>query len=162
MNNENMLIDFLGGVDLIKNIIQKIPGNCIDYIPNHIDSWTIRQHVIHLVDSDINNFVRIKSCIAQPYSNIYVIKENEWVKNLDNRKENINDYLDVFCLLRKILYNFLITISDDDFQNKYFIRDYNNKITNITLHDAIQNYCDHVMFHKEYIENIHSEYLKTA
>jgi hypothetical protein len=149
---------FQDGVANIRNALDGIPPEAIDFMPTKADDWTIRQHVIHLVESEINNFIRIKSCIAQPGSNAYVIDELAWVKNLENRKENIDDYLAVFALLRKILCSFLTTVPEKDFTGTYFFRNYNNENKKLTLLEDIELYARHVDFHTQYIGKILEEY----
>jgi catechol 2,3-dioxygenase-like lactoylglutathione lyase family enzyme len=158
MDKTRLLATFFGGVERIENAVRGISQKGLDFKSDRVDSWSIRQHLIHLVESDINNFIRIRSCIAQPSSNVYVIQEEEWVRNLGDRNESVDDYLATFRLLRKLLAAFLKDVPDEDFERRYFIRDYKGETSKIVLYDAVKNYCDHVDFHMEYIERIKSEY----
>lgn len=160
MNKQILLNEYLSGVNEITTVINGIPKESYDFIPNHKDAWTIRQHIIHLVDSEANSFIRIKSCIAQPYSNIFVINEDDWTKNLENRKEDILSYLSLFSMLRTITTSFLESVSDNDFEEKYFIRNYNNKTEKISILNAVEMYRDHVYFHIDYINKIYDEFRK--
>jgi len=162
MDTTALIASYESGADSIRTLIRSIPEDAYDFMPETADDWTIRQHVIHLVDSEINNFIRTKSCIAQPHSNVYVINELDWTKNLGNRKEDVNDYLDLFSLIRKILSSFLRTVPEADFTGTYFIRTYNNETKNISLREAVEMYTKHVLMHIDYINRIYDEYKSTA
>jgi hypothetical protein len=161
MDTVQLIADYESGVARLNAALQPIPEAAYDFMPVKADDWSIRQHIIHLVDCETNNFVRIKSCIAQPYSNVYVINELDWTKNLENRKENIQDYLSLFSLLRRILASFLKTVPESDFDSRYFIRGYDNEAKKITLTEAVRMYRDHVQFHIDYISKIYAEYLES-
>lgn len=158
MDTAKQIAEYEAGADTIRSLIKSLPEDCYDFMPKKADDWSIRQHIIHLVDTEVNNFIRIKSCIAQPFSNAYVINELDWTKNLGERKEDINDYLSLFSLLRRILSAFLKTVSESDFRDKYFIRTYNNETKQITLYDGLEMYCNHVRIHCDYINKIYAEY----
>ena len=159
MNRVKLVADYTAGISSIETLIKTLPEDSFDFIPTIIDDWSIRQHIIHLVDCEVNNFIRIKSCIAQPYSNVFVIYELNWTKNLGLSKENINDYLSLFYLIRKIMSSFLESVSDNDFFEKYFIYTYNNETKNVLLYEAVEKYCNHVHFHIDYIKKIYNEYI---
>jgi len=146
------------GARRIKELFERIPEDALDYRPRGTDRWTIRQHLIHLVDSDVNHFIRIKSCVAQPHSNVYVIDELDWVRNLGDRKEEAASYIELFRLLRKIMSRFLSALPAEDFDSRYFMREYQGERRRVTLAEAVKMYRDHVDFHIEYIAKIMGEY----
>lgn len=158
MEKKKMIEEYRLAAEKFKDFFGTIPESLYDYAPAIEDAWTIRQHVIHLVDSDINNFIRIKSCIAQPHANCFVIQEEAWVTNLQNRKEDIKKYVRVFQLMREILSDFLLGLSDADFEERYFIRDYKNEMRNVLLKDAVEIYTKHVYGHIKFIERNMNDY----
>ncbi len=160
MNKKKMLEDYAAGAGQISDLSGKIPEAMLDYIPLLPDAWSIRQHLIHLVDSDINNFIRIKSCLAQPFSDCYVIQEEDWVKNLGNAREDVAKYVRVFALLRQILFELLENIPERQFSERYYVREYQNEKNNITLSEALEMYTNHVQIHIDYIERNIAEYNK--
>ncbi len=155
---KDLIQEYEDGARRIKELFERIPEAALDYRPRGTDRWTIRQHLIHLVDSDINHFIRIKSCIAQPHSKVFVIEELDWVRNLGDRKEEASSYIELFCLLRRTMARFLSSVSEDDFTNSYFMREYQGEERRISLREAVEMYRDHVDFHIEYIEKILDEY----
>lgn len=158
MDMGELIESYVSGADTIKNVMRGIPAEAYDFMPAVADDWTIRQHIVHLVDSEVNNFIRIKSCIAQPASDVYVINELDWVKNLGIRNDSVDDYLALFSLIRKIIGGFLATVDEKDFSTKYFVRAYNGETRKITMKDAVEMYRNHVTFHVDFIDRIYAEY----
>jgi hypothetical protein len=158
MEKKELIDAFEDGARRFAAAVAGVPESAYDFLPKIADDWTIRQHIIHLVDCEANNFVRVKSCIAQPASDIFVVQELDWVKNLENRKESVGDYMALFALLRKIAAAFLRTVSDEDFANKYFVRTYEGETKRITIADSVEMYRNHVDFHIDYVNRILGEY----
>lgn len=158
MNKVQLISDFAAGTEDLQKIVNVIPKEWYDRMPKTADDWTIRQHIIHLVDSEVNNFIRIKSCVAQPHSNVYVINELEWTKNLGARQESVSDYVLLFSLIRKITVAFLSELPDGDFAERYFTRDYNGEVKNISLRESVEMYTGHVGFHIDFINRILGEF----
>lgn len=160
MTKNELLDSYKSGIKQIVKIAAEIPEGVMDFTPPGENAWTIRQHLIHIADSDINHFTRIKSCIAQPGSNVYVIDEENWVKNLNNRKEDVSKYIRTFTLIRELIYEFLNDLDEKQFHDNFFIRKYNGKTEKISLFEAVEIYAEHIPMHVEYIENIIQSFLK--
>jgi len=151
MDTKSLIDGYLKAGEDFAARFERIPREAWDYLPPLEDAWTIRQHVVHLADSDINNFIRIKSCVAQPFSQGFVIREEEWADNIRGWKEDLVPYVRVLGLLRRILADFLRQVPDGDFDGKYYVRDYQGAVENITLRDALEMYTSHILMHEEYI-----------
>ena len=160
MNRKQMIEEYLQAGKKLISVFAEIPHEAYDYLPALEDAWSIREHAVHLADSDINNFIRLKSCIAQPASNGFVIREEEWAERIREKKEDPGKYLQVVELLREIMASFLNTVTDEDFHSRYYIRDYNGKVEKITLAEAVEMYTFHIHIHLEYLERNLEEYYK--
>ena len=159
MNHKELLDEYLGGSETLLKTIKKAPKKALDYRPFK-DAWTIKEHVIHLVDSEINHFIRWKSIIAQPNSKCYVMDEETWTKNLNPEHEDISLYIEVFRLLRTITYNYLIHVPEKEWHNNYFTREYKFKSENIDLEQSIEMYKNHIPKHIDYSERNIDEWKK--
>lgn len=158
---KKLLHDYYNGVALLETKLLDLSEAQLFYKPSP-DTWNIKEHVIHIVDSEINNFIRWKSIIAQPKSKAYVIDEENWVKNFDCTKEDLTSYLMVFKLLRHITYRYLSTIEEFAWTDGYFIHEYNGKTTPITLEQTIEGYKEHIVFHIDYIDKLITAYENNA
>ena len=147
MKYEALLADFLNGPKELEKEVEGIEADLADYRPFE-GAWTIREHVVHVTDSDINNFIRWKSIIAQPRSNAYVIDEEAWVKNMKHATANMDKYLKVLKLLREITYDYLIGVEDKEWNNEYFVHSASGMVT---LEKCITIYANHIPFHIEHM-----------
>jgi hypothetical protein len=147
MKYEALLTDFLNGPKELEKEVEGIERDLADYRPFE-GAWTIREHVVHVTDSDINNFIRWKSIIAQPRSNAYVIDEEAWVKNMKHATANMDKYLKVLKLLREISYDYLIGVEEKEWNSEYFVHSTSGMVT---LEKCITIYANHIPFHIEHI-----------
>ncbi len=157
MKYSELMETYLSGVDLLNSAVEKISETEMDRRPARPDAWTIREHLIHLVDSEVNGFIRIKSIIAQPGSECYVMDEELWTRNLCGKIEDVGRYLQLFALIRSIVYNLLKDEPDGNWTMNYFTRTYGGETKHITLKDGIELYCNHLTMHLDYIAKILSE-----
>ena len=56
--------------------------------------WTIRQVVHHLVDSHVNAFIRMRSAVVSPGSNVMGYDQDGWSELPDNREMPVEISLD--------------------------------------------------------------------
>ena len=155
-----LLEDYINGVDQLNKLIQGITNDKLQYFPEYKDSWSIKEHIIHLIDSEINGFIRLKSIIAQPGSDCYVMNEEEWTKNIRRKNEDINKYLKLFKLIRQLSYDFIKEEDDSTWENQFFIRTYKGNTVKITIKEWLNTYVNHLKYHIEYIEKINEEMKK--
>ncbi len=157
MKYKKMLDEYISGIDRLNNRMKNLPETLFDFRPNRKDAWTIKEHIIHLVDSETNGFIRCKSIIAQPNSECYVMDEESWTKNLSRKNEDVHKYIELFKIIRNIVYDLLIDEPEENWNSNYFIRDYKGERKNITIEKCIELYNNHLHFHIEYIDNIIEE-----
>jgi len=160
MMHMNLLNEYINGYNLINNKIKNISKNLLLFKPDIKNSWSIKEHIIHVVDSEINNFIRWKSILAQPFSTCFVIEEETWTKNLNYEKENLKKYLLIFKLLRELTFEYLKDINEKEWGKNYFIHNFKNKKNKINLKCTIEIYTNHVYDHLKFIDRNINEYNK--
>ena len=142
------------GYQEINNIIKFIPESIIEYIPSYENAWSIKEHIIHLVDSETNGLIRLKSIIAQPGSDCFVMDEDNWTKNIRRKNEDVNKYMQLYKSIREIAYDFIKDEANENWNTQYFIRTYQGKTLKITIENWIDLYNNHLAFHINYINKI--------
>lgn len=157
MKYKYLLDNYKSGIENLTNKVKGLSDIQLNYLPERNDSWSIKDHIIHIVDCEVNNFIRLRSIIAQPNSECYVMNEDLWTKNIKHKNESIEDFLSLFKIIRTINYDFLIGEPEGNWTENYFIRKYKGETKHITIKDCIEIYCNHLSFHFDYIDKILSE-----
>lgn len=152
MGFEPELAEYLAGPAALEARIARLGDADLVRRPDYEGAWSAKEHVIHLVDSEANGFLRLKSIIAQPGSECYVMDEEAWTRNLRGVDEDLRKYLSLFGLLRSLAGDILRGQREDD--PRYFVRTYQGQTTKITMRDWLGLYVRHLAFHTEYIDRI--------
>jgi hypothetical protein len=162
MDKRQMLETYSNGVNRLSETMQDLTADMLGYRPNIKDAWTIKEHVIHLVDSEINGFIRLKSIIAQPKTTCYVMDEDAWTSNIRRKNEDLKKYLSVFKLIREMVFDLLVDEDEENWNKDYFIRPYRGEIVNVTIEKCLEIYINHLNFHLDHIQRNLTEYGKAA
>jgi hypothetical protein len=152
MKYTSLLNEYRAGVEKVKSKLAGLAPEAISFRPKRKDGWSIKDHIIHMVDSDTNGFIRIKSIIAQPCSECFVMDEDRWTENIRRKNEDINSYVELFGIIRRIVYDLLKDEPEESWTRDYFIRDYKGEKKQFTIEKTIELYVNHVRMHLEYIE----------
>jgi hypothetical protein len=160
MDAKQMLKDYLGGAALLADKVKDMTDDLLNFRPDIEDAWTIKEIVIHIIDSDINGFIRLKSIIAQPFSTCYVMDEEQWTKNIRRKNEDIKKYLSVMKLIREMVYDLLIDEDEKNWDRDYFVRPYKDETKHITIVKLIEMYTNHVVNHMKLIDRNIAAYEK--
>jgi hypothetical protein len=145
------------GPSLLEAKIAGMSREILDYRPDRPDAWAIREHVIHFVDSDVNAFVRLKSIIAQPWTECYVMDEELWTRNLRRKREDPGKYLRLLRALREIMLEFLESEPEENWDRDYFVWNYGGVRTETTIAGFLERYIAHLDFHLKAIDELAGE-----
>ena len=157
MQYSHLLESYLAGVYDLNGKMSLVPDADLDIRPARQGAWTIREHVIHLVDSEVNGFVRAKSIIAQPNSSAYVMEEETWTKNLERKKEDIKKYLLLFGLIRSLVVDLFRDEPEENWSGDGYFRTYQGEEKKLTLEKHFELYTRHLQFHLDHIDRIKTE-----
>jgi hypothetical protein len=137
------------GPEALENAIRGLSEAQMDYRPFE-DAWTIREHVIHTVDMDINAYLRWRICLAESGKEVMVLDEELWTKNVGYDEDGIEENLALFKLERAMSARRFLSFKDDSvWKEKYFIHPTMGKMS---LELWLALYVKHVNSHIEYIE----------
>jgi hypothetical protein len=145
---KDALIDrFLAGADAFDDVLTLSPA-LLTFRPA-VDAWTIHEHVVHFVDSEIATFHRYRKAIAEPGGMVVGYDEDRWTPALNYHATSLADALALLKLLRRITAAHLRTIATRDWTALWF---QHSSAGPVNLEAWIASYIDHVRFHREYIE----------
>ncbi len=161
MKYSALLDEYLSYADAVKKRIDGLTAREMNYKPKREGGWTIKEHLIHMADSETNGFIRIKSIIAQPGSECYVMDEDRWTENIRRKNEDVNKYIGLFGSIRRIVYDLLADEPEENWTKDYIVRSYMGETRKLTLLDTLQLYVNHARMHMEYIDLNLREYNDT-
>lgn len=112
-------------------------------------AWTIHEHVVHFLESDMATFVRYRKAIAQPGGAVLGYDEEIWTPALDYHGHDLAATLLLIRTLRSYMARHLRSIVDRDWKALAYVHDSKGRID---LEEWIAQYTDHVRFHRELID----------
>lgn len=128
----------------------EMPGEMLDFRPSE-DRWTIREHLVHLLDADLNGITRARKAIAEPGSPIYPYEEELWTASLAYRQADLRLVAEIFTGLRRFMGDTLRSLVEKDWAALFYLHPVNGKVD---LENYLKHYIEHVEFHREYIQKL--------
>jgi hypothetical protein len=145
---KHTLIDrYLAGADAFDDVLT-MPVALLTFRP-FADAWTIHEHTVHFLESDIASFHRYRKAVAEPGGPVVGYDEEAWTPALNYHAVSLAETVAAIKLIRRIAASHLRTIADHD----WTALAYNHSSTGlVNLEQWIDLYVDHVRFHRELIE----------
>lgn len=152
MQDNKILETYNNGYNKLLDVLYNIPTEAIDYKPAP-DKWSVREVIIHLVDSEANGFVRIRKALAENGTPITPYDQDKWAQSLHYDSQSIDENLELFKILRNLTCRLLKQIQDDEWNN-YMAHPERG---NISVIDYINELIEHVDTHiKQILRNYDS------
>jgi hypothetical protein len=162
MDCRQLLTAYCRGSNILREKLKEADDEMLMHLPDGEDAWTIKEHVIHLVDSEINGFIRLKSILAQPNTDCFVMDEETWTKNIRRKNEDVQKYLAVYGLIKDLVYDLLADEPEENWNRDSFIRNDKGERTEVTLEKGLEIYIDHLQAHMAYIDRNIADYNRKA
>ena len=111
----------------LTDILKPLDDEAINYIPELENAWSIKEHIAHLVDTEVNGYIRFKRALLNPGTTLDLGRGDIETSNkiLDYSSQNLDDLLELFRLIRKIIYDNVKKMNDDDLE-RYYIEHVNH------------------------------------
>lgn len=113
-------------------------------VPN---TWSIKQIVVHLADTDSISIYRMKRIISEENPAWDIYDENALVTALDYQSQNATDVAEMFALNRRVFTQVLRGLSDEAFARTA----QHAEVGALTLGNFLRLYVHHVRHHLEFI-----------
>ncbi len=105
------LESFRKGPEMLKAALAKFPRNMWDYKPSP-ERWSIHEIIVHVLDSDINGYIRCRKLIAEPGSAVTAFDQEAWTKTLHYDHQSVEDAIEGFKVLREATYTLLRAVPE--------------------------------------------------
>jgi DinB superfamily len=101
-----VLGEFGRGPILLSEALRRCPKKMWMYRPKR-DRWSIHEIILHLADSEADNYIRCRQFIAQPGSAVLEYDPSNWAKSLGYFHQSTKDALGLIARLRRMTYHIL-------------------------------------------------------
>jgi hypothetical protein len=155
-----LLVDYekyLKQYDEISDLYNQITSEIFEFRPFE-EAWTIQEHFVHIIDSELNAFLRFKTILAESGKEVMVLDEKKWIKGIDSNKISIKNYLKIFGLLREFVVEYVKDIDEKTWHENYILH---SAVGRITLIQLLEGYIGHVQEHIDYIQRNRSLFGKS-
>ena len=127
IDKDILLESYSSGYLILKKLIDDLDQKVIEYVPDIDGAWSIKEHLGHLVDTEVNGYIRFQKAILNPGGTIDfgagdMEKSN---KILGYSSQNFHDRMEFFRLIRKLITEHVKKIKYDDF-DKFYIEQINH------------------------------------
>ena len=127
-----------------------IPSELLNFRPSLEDAWTIQENLVHILDSEMSLYLRIRQAIADPGSEARTgIPLESWQEQFDHSEQSVEDSIEAFKRIHSIAYKLLKGIADQDWSTFFVQRPTKERLT---LDDILRIVAGHVYSHLELIE----------
>lgn len=127
--------------------LQQFPTEMWDYRDEH-GCWSIREHLVHIADSEADSYIRCRRLIAEPGEQLMAYDENAWSRSLFYSDQGEDDALALFRLLRSQTYALIRSVPDDAWSNTC----QHPENGDMSLDDWLEVYESHIPEHLEFMQ----------
>ncbi len=138
---------YLAGADAFDDVLA-MPVALLTFRP-FADAWTIHEHTVHFLESDVSSFHRYRKAVAEPGGPVVGYDEEAWTPALNYHAMPLAETVAAFKLLRRLSALHLRTIVDRDWTAMSY---HHSSAGPVNLEAWIVSYIDHVRFHRELID----------
>ena len=129
--------------------LRSLPLPLLDFRPSLAGAWTIREHAVHFLDADAFAHARIRLCVTEPGSEVFVWNEEAWQERGHYETADALSSLQACVTLRTISAAMARSLVDNDWE-QYYVR--HTQRGRLTLADVLRIYTEHAQFHFNYLE----------
>ena len=126
--------------------LQQFPTEMWDYRDEH-GCWNIREHLVHIADSEANSYIRCRRLIAEPGEQLMAYDENAWSRSLFYSDQGVDDALALFRLLRSQTYTLIRSLPDEAWSNTC----HHPENGDMSLDDWLEVYESHIPEHLQFM-----------
>lgn len=153
-DRQRLIESFRRGPEILKEALGRYPHESWSFKPAQ-DAWSIREIVVHILDSEVNGYIRCRALVAEPGKTIMAYDQDRWVTELCYEAQDIDDTLALFTLLRTATTRLLSTMPATAWEHTI----HHPERGMMTLDDWLQMYESHVPMHLAQMERTYRVWL---
>ena len=145
--------DYGNSYDQLRQILTDCPREMWQFKPG-ADSWSVQEVLVHLTDIEANNYVRYRTVATKPGQIILGVDADTWAGAFDYQKQDVDECLELFRLLRASNARLLKSLPDSAWSNPM----QHTERGEITLEQLFELQTNHLNNHLNQIHTILSDW----
>ena len=140
---EQLLDAYAKGESEIRRVIAGLSDSDLEARPRGPKSWSIKEIVLHLLDSEIQGVYRIRKAWAEPGATLPTYEEDLWTAKFNHQqatRAEMEQALALFGLLRQDTMKVFQRAGEKDWTERYA---QHPKYGRLTLGNLLEIYADH-------------------
>ena len=113
------------------------------------DAWTIHEHVVHVLESDMAGFHRYRRAVAEPGTAVLGYDEEVWTPALAYHAHDLKATIGLLKAERRYAAAHLRSLAGADW-SAYSYR--HSQFGLVSLEKWLGDYVDHIRIHREYVD----------
>ena len=135
--------------------VRQFPEEMWDFRDEH-GCWSIREHLVHIADSEVNSYIRCRRFIGEPGQPLMAYDENAWAATLRYSEQDPRNAVELFRLLRHQTYVLITTLPNSAWSNAC----YHPENGDMTLDDWLDVYEAHIPEHLGFMQENYDAWRK--
>ncbi|KEQ27687.1 DinB family protein [Paenibacillus tyrfis] len=150
---EALIEEYGRGYELLREAVKGLMEKELRFKPAP-DKWSIHEILIHLADSELVSTQRLKKVLAQDEPLLMSWEQDVWVKNLGYEKQDREQHLLLFQMLRAHMQPVLVHLTADQSERVGVYEDG----ARLTFRQMLEYRVKHVRIHLAQIEGVKEAY----
>lgn len=147
------IADYADGYLLLNEVLKGIDEEELNFKPDE-KSWSIKEVILHICDTEIVAVHRIKQVISEDEPLLTAFNQDLWANRLQYTTLNPKLNLELFGLLRESMLPIFEELSEEDWKRTGT----HNEVGVLSLSDLVRKFVQHVQDHLHQIDRIKQIY----
>jgi hypothetical protein len=118
------------------------------------DRWSIHEIIVHLADSEANDYIRCRALIAEPGKTVMPYAQNLWATDLAYQEQDLDESLELIRLLRSATHRLLLATPDSSWNHTI----HHPERGMMMLDDWLKDHAAHIPIHVAQINRTYREW----
>jgi len=147
---------YRSGPERLEACVASVPEEALGYKPGP-ERWSVHQIVLHVVDADLNSFMRLRKPLAEPGSSVPVYDQDMWADRLHAESIPIHVAFSLFRAFRAYNEAFMDAVTEPEWSMTIK----HPERGEITLENVLDIYANHPLWHIDHINRTVDAYNRT-
>jgi hypothetical protein len=138
-----------------RDFLKEFPREMWNYKPD-ADHWSVHEIILHLLDTEMNAYVRYRICVAEPGKTITPFDQDKWSRELKYQERNVEEAIHGLQWVIQMNYELLKSLPEEAFSRSVIHPERGVQ----SLDQAVTVYFNHIPHHIEQMRKRLKEWKK--